>query len=394
MYRLTEGSLLSAIRLEIGMSVKTEHRRESFHGTKVYVVNPEQLRQKVVLHSLQLGKSKQAEKLRDSSPPKDVVTHAVGDRKPRKRRLESDEGVFEDEDDVAYTKICSKEVTTRAGRVSKFRQTGLVPRNPKISSNVEGTALKVKKREPASVFRCPTCQKVYIGYSKLKLHFRKFPDHYNHNKNGQESTQDVQDKSTEVVHVEAQTDLQRKSADAGVQTIQTNDQSSDDSLVRNAPQIFSNFGSIVNGNGSAVAEFRNNLVPHAQATEFQRTCNSSFVTSQKITNVELHAPTENVSHACENIGHVCPTSRGSTSAEFSQSSKTDSSVTTTSANSGRTRWNSSGQSYLTNDGNPSLNGIFQKLIWDLVEEKMIQHGINEVGMIFRNVKLILSDLLY
>ena len=370
------------------MSVKTEHRQESFHGTKVYVVNPEQLRQKVVLHSLQLGKSKQIENSSDSSPPANIVPHSVGDRKPRKRRLESDEGVFEDEDDVAYTKICSKEVTTRAGRVSKFRQTGLVPKNPKAST-LESTGVKVKKREPASIFRCPTCQKVYIGYSKLKLHFRKFPDHYNQNKNGQESnhTQDAQGKSTlstEAVHAETQTDLQKKSADAGVQTVQINNQSSNDSVVRNEPQNFSNFASIVVGNGSAVAEFRN-LVPHAQATEFARTFSGKLVSTQKMINItELHAPTPNASHGCENTGHVCATSRGSGCGELSQSSKTDSSGATTFANVGRT--SSNGQSHHANDGNPSLNGIFHKLIWDFVEEKMIQHGINEVDMmIFCNI---------
>ncbi|KAJ4431631.1 hypothetical protein ANN_20230 [Periplaneta americana] len=39
--------------------------------------------------------------------------------------------------------------------------------------------LAVPKRKISSHFRCPTCQKIYLGYSRMSRHFEMYPDHGN-----------------------------------------------------------------------------------------------------------------------------------------------------------------------------------------------------------------------
>ncbi|KAK7863285.1 hypothetical protein R5R35_005329 [Gryllus longicercus] len=49
--------------------------------------------------------------------------------------------------------------------------------NPATTTTTLLPGLQVSKRKISSHFRCPTCQKVYLGHSRMARHFDMFPDH-------------------------------------------------------------------------------------------------------------------------------------------------------------------------------------------------------------------------
>ncbi|CAG7837351.1 unnamed protein product [Allacma fusca] len=365
------------------MSVTTQQQCQSRQGTKVYVVDPEQLRQKVILKSFQVGKSSPQEVAKVSVVKE--LRRTFAERRPRKRRLKSEEAdSCDDEDDVLYTKIETKEVTTRAGRVSKAKQPGV---QPKVAKALE-VGPKIKKREPANVFRCPKCRKVYIGYTKLKLHFRKFPDHCNY---GDDISKDLNTKLRKLPEsstTETQTELIVENlVDAAVQT-SAGEGSNHESVSASKPNQNFSFQLLLNGPHFVTPSSSNPTLPlcaqsSGTTTTLSRPSNSfsnfnSFKNSDLTSTLGGSTGTGNHSDCASDpvFDPLLPPSGVANHNGYAHQTSTK--QTNTSVLLSPTIVKNINNHHSDHTHAQSVGLSLQKLLWDVVEEKMLQHGINQI----------------
>jgi len=91
-----------------------------------------------------------------------------------KENLKDEEDEQEQED--LMSQLLTKKFRTRAGRITKPRNGGLSTGPRSVPPTTIPTP-HVRRREPPEFFRCQTCQKFYVGNAKMKAHLKKFPTH-------------------------------------------------------------------------------------------------------------------------------------------------------------------------------------------------------------------------
>jgi len=132
---------------------------------KVYVIDPAKY---------QRSSNVQPKSTLPQLPPQTIFPKPC----PSKKRKLNGVGVgvnnaeFDEDDPGNQESPALKECVTRTGRISKPYS---AEKNDKILPPPPPP--KIRRREPPSMFKCKTCTKVYVGYTKLRNHFLKFPDH-------------------------------------------------------------------------------------------------------------------------------------------------------------------------------------------------------------------------
>jgi hypothetical protein len=143
---------------------------------KLYVIDPRKYQERAAAAAAAAARKNVTQpppnsEWKEMNPPLSVRVKKKVVRKVREVQGEDDE-----EEDEALRHFLTQETTTRVGRVSKPWGSGSgAVEEP--SAEPSPPAPKIKRRQPPDVFKCLTCNKHYLGYTKLRLHFRKFPTH-------------------------------------------------------------------------------------------------------------------------------------------------------------------------------------------------------------------------